>query len=81
MQALEDAAAEQYKKTGQHLGIFNSQEAADAYAERTHAWMPDGSDKQVFTPSYSGESNMPLTKDEYEKELSKRTTSIHNRKQ
>ena len=69
MGALEDAAIQQFQKTGQHLGIFNSQKAADDYANRTHAWMPNGRPEQVYLPSYSGESNMPLTRAEYEQAL------------
>jgi len=69
MQALENAAYGRYKKTGEHLGIFNSEQAADDYAERTHAWMPNGGNEKVFIPSYVGESNMPLTRKEYEQAL------------
>lgn len=69
--ALEAEATKQYNSTGEHLGIFDSQQAADAYAERTHGWMPNGRPEQVFTPSYSGESNMPLTRKEYEAALAK----------
>jgi hypothetical protein len=32
----EQQAIEQYKKTGRHLGIFSSIEAANAYAEVLH---------------------------------------------
>lgn len=71
LSALEDAAAEQYKKTGEHLGIFKSQQDADRYAERTHAWMPNGGKEKVFTPTYGGESNMPLTRKAYEEALKK----------
>jgi hypothetical protein len=49
---LEDKAAAYYNKTGQHLGIFSSSPAADSYAEKTHAWTNDGTDKKVYTPSY-----------------------------
>lgn len=48
MMRLEDAATEHYKKTGEHLGIFVSPEAADAYASATHAYMPDGTERKVF---------------------------------
>lgn len=72
LSALEDAAADHYKNTGQHLGIFTSQQAADHYAEQTHGWMPNGGSETVFLPTYKGESNMPLTKKEYEAELQQR---------
>ena len=72
MAALEDKAEEYYKKTGEHLGIFNSQKAADDYADKTHAYMPDGSSEKVYVSAYKGDSNMPLTRKEYEAELAKR---------
>lgn len=50
MQQLEDAATAQYKKTGQHLGIFNSADAADGFAEKTHSYAPTGGKEQVFLP-------------------------------
>jgi hypothetical protein len=49
--ALEDRAAENYQHTRQHLGIFKSAEAASKYAGETHAYMPDGTARKVFTPS------------------------------
>ena len=49
---LEDAATAYYGKTKQHLGIFKTSEAADKYASATHAWVNDGSARQVFAPSY-----------------------------
>lgn len=49
---LEDAATDYYNKTRQHLGIFKTEDAADAYATKTHAYTPDGTSRQVFTPSY-----------------------------
>jgi hypothetical protein len=72
--ALEDRAYEQYKKTGQHLGIFDSHFAADDYASATHAWLPDGTDKKVYVAPLwlSGKSNMPESKKEYEQELSRK---------
>lgn len=72
MQKLEDAAYEHYKKTGEHLGIFNSEKAADDYADKTHAWMPDGGQEKVYLPHYSGESNAPLTRKEYEEWLKRK---------
>lgn len=72
MGKLEDAAEAYYKKTGEHLGIFSSQKEADTYAETTHAWMPNGGEEKVYLPSYSGESNMPLNRDKYERELTRR---------
>lgn len=72
--ALEDAADEHYKQTGEHLGIFDSQKAADDYANKTHAWMPDGTGQKVYAPNYKGDSNMPLTRKEYEKALNARRT-------
>jgi hypothetical protein len=48
LQQLEDAAAEHFKKTGEHLGIFASQKAADSYAEATHAYMPNGRSEKVY---------------------------------
>lgn len=50
MQALEDAATEHFKKSGEHLGIFDSPDAADKFAEITHAWTPTGTGEQVFLP-------------------------------
>jgi hypothetical protein len=73
MQALEDAALAQYRASGEHLGLFASQQAADDYANRTHAWMPNGGQEQVFLPNYSGDSNMPLTRAEYERALKQKT--------
>ena len=49
---LEDRAAEQYNRTREHLGIFASQDAADKYAGATHAYVNDGTDRKVYTPSY-----------------------------
>lgn len=80
-QALEDAAYEHYKKTGEHLGVFDSEKAADDYAEKTHAWMPDGSAQKVFQPDYKGESNMPLTQKEYEEKLSEKNSETLKEKQ
>jgi hypothetical protein len=48
----EDKAAAYYNKTGHHLGIFATSKAADRYAGQTHAYTNDGTDRQVFTPSY-----------------------------
>jgi len=73
---LEDAAADHYANTRQHLGIFARSgkdgyggRFADDYAERTHAYMPNGGNEKVFIPSYAGQSNMPLTRKEYEQAL------------
>jgi hypothetical protein len=52
MEKLEDAATEHYAKTKEHLGIFATGDAADAYAGATHAYMNDGTNKKVYTPSY-----------------------------
>jgi hypothetical protein len=49
---LEDAATKYYDKTREHLGIFSSKDAANKYAEATHAYMNDGTDRKVYTPSY-----------------------------
>ena len=73
-QKLEDAAAERYAKTGEHLGKFKSQKAADDYATATHAFMPNGGPEKVFISHYEGESNMPLTRKEYEAEIAKRAS-------
>ena len=51
LEALEQEATKYYAKTGQHLGIFRTEEAADDYARHTHAYTPDGTAKQVFAPS------------------------------
>ncbi len=48
----EREAADYYTKTGQHLGIFRTSQAADRYAGQTHAWTNDGSGKKVYVPSY-----------------------------
>lgn len=48
LQQLEDAARKHYEKSGEHLGIFSSQQAADKYAEETHSYIPDGSDRKVY---------------------------------
>lgn len=48
--ALYNAAIAQYKKTGQHLGIFKSEDAANKFAEATHDWMPTGGKEKVFLP-------------------------------
>ena len=69
---LEDAAAEHYSRTKEHLGVFSTPADADKYAEQTHAWMPTGGPEKVYHPSYQGKSNMPLMKKEYEAELQKR---------
>lgn len=50
----EEKAAAYYNKTGQQLGIFKSRDAADRYAEHTHAWTNDGTARKVFVPSYKG---------------------------
>lgn len=52
MSKLEDAATKQYAKTREHLGVFSSDRAANDYAGATHAYMNDGTDKKVYTPSY-----------------------------
>ena len=78
MSDLEDRAADHFKKTGEHLGIFKSQKAADDYADATHAFMPNGRAEKVFVPHYEGESNMPLTRKEYEAELARRNPPIKN---
>jgi hypothetical protein len=57
--ALEDRAADYYDKTRQHLGIFSSADAADQYATKTHAYSNDGTGKQVYAPSYEGDTNLP----------------------
>lgn len=49
---LEDAATDHYSKTRQHLGVFASDKAANDYATKTHAYMNDGTDRKVYTPSY-----------------------------
>lgn len=58
--ALEEKATEYYDKTRQHLGIFSSADAADKYATQTHAYSNDGTEKRVFAPSYSGDTNLPV---------------------
>jgi hypothetical protein len=58
-QQLEDAATAYYNKTGQHLGIFKTDKDADKYANQTHAFVPDGTSRKVYHPSYEGESNIP----------------------
>lgn len=74
--ALEQAALDNYKKTGQHLGVFNSQQAADSFATATHAWMPNGGDEQVFIPKLTpGNSNMPVTRPEYEQAIKQNLAS------
>jgi hypothetical protein len=55
MQRLQDRATDQYIRTGQHLGIFTSDASASAYADRTHAYMNDGTDRKVFAPSVNQE--------------------------
>ena len=52
---LEDRVRNYYEQKHEHLGIFSSSQAADKYAGLTHAYGPDGSDKKVYTPSYSQE--------------------------
>jgi hypothetical protein len=52
MSQLEDAATDYYAKTREHLGVFASSDAADKYAGSTHAYMPDGSAKKIYAPSY-----------------------------
>ena len=49
--ALEQAATDYYKKTKQHLGIFNSPSAADEYATLNHDYGNNGTAAQVFSPS------------------------------
>lgn len=58
--ALEDAATQYYGKTREHLGIFKSADAADKYATATHAWGNDGTDTEVYAPSYKGDSNLVI---------------------
>lgn len=48
--ALEDKAFEHYKTSGEHLGIFDSLKAADNFTSKTHAYMPDGTDRKVYLP-------------------------------
>ena len=48
LQKLEDAAANHYQKTNEHLGIFSSEQAADKYATATHSYMPNGGKQKVF---------------------------------
>lgn len=50
---LEDRAREQYETSGEHLGIFNSLKEADAYAEATHAYMPDGTNREVYVAPHT----------------------------
>lgn len=57
--ALEQNATDYYDKTRQHLGVFDSADAADQYATQTHAYSNDGTGKRVYAPSYSGETNLP----------------------
>lgn len=52
LRKLEDAATAYYAKTRQHLGVFKSSRAAEKYANLTHAYGADGTDKKVYTPSY-----------------------------
>jgi hypothetical protein len=49
---LEDEATKYYDKTHEHLGIFKTEDAANKYATATHAYVNDGTDKKVYTPSY-----------------------------
>ncbi len=49
---LEDAATEHYDKTRQYLGIFKTGDDADRYADKTHAYVSDGSERRIYTPSY-----------------------------
>jgi len=51
-EGFEDRVTEHYDKTRQHLGIFKSNDAASKYADATHAYGNDGTDRKVFTPSY-----------------------------
>jgi hypothetical protein len=51
MQALEDKATEHYDKTRQHLGIFKTEDAANRYADATHAYVNDGTTRTVYAPS------------------------------
>jgi len=71
MSGLEDRAYDQYQKSGEHLGIFKSQKDADSFANKTHAFMPNGRNEQVYLPSYAGDSNMPLTKGLYQSAVTK----------
>ena len=48
---LEQAATDYYRKTRQHLGIFNSPSAADEYATLNHDYGNNGTTAQVFAPS------------------------------
>lgn len=52
MSALEDEATKHYDQTRQHLGIFKTTDALDKYANATHAYGNDGTNKKVYTPSY-----------------------------
>ena len=50
IEKLEKAATEHYAKTHEHLGVFKTSEAADDFANKTHSYMPDGTDRQVYLP-------------------------------
>lgn len=54
LEKLEARATDYYDKTGQHLGIFATEQAANKYANATHAYGNDGSDRKVFAPSMGG---------------------------
>ncbi len=47
---LKDRAEEHYRKTGEHLGVFKSEKAADDFANQTHAWTANGGKEKIFLP-------------------------------
>jgi hypothetical protein len=75
MNALEDAAIEHYAKTGEHLGIFSSGQAADNFAEKTHAYMPNGKGDQVFLPPGAGNPSVAAMDPEQRQKLIDQATN------
>lgn len=59
-EAMEDKVHKYYDSAHEHLGIFNSEGAANKYANATHAWGNDGTDQKVYAPSYQGDSNLVI---------------------
>jgi hypothetical protein len=51
MRQLEAAATDYYRKTRQHLGIFNSPSEADEYATLNHDYGNNGTAARVYAPS------------------------------
>jgi hypothetical protein len=54
LQKLEDAATDHYSKSGEHLGIFQTPQAAEKFTDTSHAYGADGGKGYVFVPSGTG---------------------------